>query len=457
MNPSSAWISDDNAAMLTDLYELTMIQAYYHEDLHGEAVFDLFSRRLPSSRNYLIACGLDDALRYLELIRFTNESIAYLESTGKFTTNFLKWLKDLRFTGDVYAVPEGTPVFANEPIVQVVAPIAEAQLAETFLINQVQLQTMLASKASRIVHAASGRTVVDFGLRRAQGTDAGMKAARAFYVAGVDATSNVLAGQVYDIPIAGTMAHSYIEAHDDEYEAFRAFAEFYPETTLLVDTYDTLEGVRKVIELAREMGENFAVKAVRLDSGDLDELSKQTRRLLDEAGLESVGIFVSGGLDERIMAGLLADGAPINGFGIGSAMAVSQDAPALDSAYKLASYAGEGRMKLSPHKSTLPGRKQVYRMNEGTEEAHDVIGRVDEAVDGRPLLVPVMRGGQRLDAWRVELHEAREHCRRQVEMLPSSLRRLEPADPPYRVEVSAGLREDAERLKQRLTHERANT
>ncbi len=236
-------------ALFTDLYELTMLQAYFEEDMAGRAAFSLFVRRLPERRNYLLACGLEDVLAFLETLRFDEAALAYLDGLGRFSSRFLAWLRDLRFTGDVHAVPEGTPVFANEPILEIEAPIAEAQLVETFVINQVHLQTVLASKAARVVDAAAGRIVVDFGLRRIHGIDAGLKSARAFHVAGVQATSNVAAGQRYGLKVAGTMAHSYIQAHDDEYEAFRAFARLYPDTVLLVDTYDTLAGVRKVVDL----------------------------------------------------------------------------------------------------------------------------------------------------------------------------------------------------------------
>ena len=440
------WVDDDRAALLTDLYELTMLQAYRREGMTGEAVFSLFVRRLPESRNYLLACGLDDALRYLERLRFDDEALAWLSSRPEFRPDFLDWLGALRFTGDVHAVPEGTPVFAEEPILEVVAPIAEAQLAETFLMNQVHFQTTVASKAARVVHAAGGGTVVDFGLRRMHGTDAGLKAARAFHVAGVSATSNVLAGLVYGVPIAGTMAHSYIQAHDSELDAFREFARLYPDTILLVDTYDTLEGVRRVIDLAREMGPDFRVRGVRIDSGDLLELSRRARRMLDDAGLASVEIFASGGLDEHAIADLVAGGAPITGYGVGTRMGVATDAPALDIAYKLAAYAGRGRTKLSPGKEILPGRKQVFRVEEDGRSARDVIARHDEELPGRPLLSPVMVGGRRLPAGRADLDELRARARREIARLPNEVRSLAPAEPPYPVETSAALRAEHARV-----------
>ena len=333
-----------NFAIFTDLYELTMLQAYVEEGMEEQATFSLFTRRLPERRNYLLACGLDDVLSYLETLRFDEESLKYLASLGRFKNSFLAWLRDFRFTGDVHAIPEGTPVFANEPILEITAPIAEAQLAETFVVNQIHLQTTLASKAARVVTAARDRAVVDFGARRIHGTDAAIKAARAFYIAGVAATSNVLAGKIYGLPVTGTMAHSFVQAWDDEKDAFRSFVRLYPDTVLLVDTYDTLKGVGRVCELARELGDQFKVRAVRLDSGDLAELARRTRETLDAAGLGKVEIFASSGLDEDVIDDLVTRGAPITGFGVGTKMGVSEDAPSLDIAYKLCAYAGQGRV-----------------------------------------------------------------------------------------------------------------
>jgi nicotinate phosphoribosyltransferase len=423
-------------ALFTDLYELTMLEAYLEEEMHEVATFSLFVRHLPARRNFLLACGLADVLSFLESLRFDPAGLAYLESLGRFSPRLLSYLETLRFTGDVYAVAEGTPIFAGEPLVEIEAPIAEAQLVETFVMNQIHLQTLLASKAARVVEAAVGREVVDFGLRRAHGTDAGLKAARSFHIGGVHATSNMAAGQAYGLRVAGTLAHSYIQAHDDEYEAFRRFARLYPDTTLLVDTYDTLDGVRKVIRLARELGPQFHVSAVRLDSGDLAGLAIQTRRLLDDAGLEWVRIFGSGGLDEDEIARLLAIGAPIDAFGVGTEMAVSRDAPGLDIVYKLVEYAGRSRLKLSTGKILLPGPKQIFRIERDGVADHDVLARRDEAHAGRPLLQRVMARGRRCPKGQVTLDEARAHTRVELQRLPSRLRRLEPADPPYAVEVS---------------------
>jgi nicotinate phosphoribosyltransferase len=438
--------------LLTDLYELTMVQAYFEEHMSEVAVFSLFVRRLPERRNYLVACGLDDVLSFLETLHFDQAALAYLDSLGRFSTRFLQYLEQLRFTGDVYAVPEGTPVFANEPLAEIEAPIAEAQLIEAFVMNQIHLQTVLASKAARVVEAAQGRQVVDFGLRRMHGTDAGLKAARAFHIAGVHATSNVAAGQAYGLRVAGTLAHSYIQAHDDEYEAFRAFARLYPDTVLLVDTYDTLAGVRKVVDLARELGPGFRVSAVRLDSGDLYDLAIKTRRILDEAGLRHVTIFASGGLNEDEIARLVAAGAPIEGFGVGTDMGVSRDAPSLDIAYKLVEYAGRARLKLSPGKALLPGRKQVFRVERDGVADHDVLGRRDDQLRGRALLQHVMAGGQRSPAGRVTLDGARARARSELDRLPPRLRGIEPASPPYAVGLSPALAKDRDALHRQ--HER---
>lgn len=429
----------DNLALFTDLYELSMAQAYFDEGMTDDAVFSLFVRRLPRQRNFLLACGLDSVLDYLENLRFDEDDLAYLRSLGKFSDHFLAHLRDFRFSGTVFAVPEGTPIFANEPILEIVAPLLEAQIIETFVMNQVHLQTVLSSKAQRIVMVAEGRPVIDFGPRRMHGVDAALKAARAFYIGGVAATSNVLAGKLYQVPVAGTMAHSYIQAHDDEREAFRRFVRLYPETVLLIDTYDTLEGARRVIELAGTLGEQFKVSAVRLDSGDLLALSREVRELFDKAGLGKIEIFASGGLDEYQITQLVSSEAPIDGFGVGTSMGVSKDAPDLDIAYKLCEYAGVGRLKLSPGKPILPGRKQIFRLSENGADVRDVVAQADEHLPGRPLLETVMCNGKRLAAGRVKLASARAYASQQVANLPEEIRGITPAETPYLVDVSSEL------------------
>jgi nicotinate phosphoribosyltransferase len=446
--PRSPLLPTFSPALFTDLYELTMMQAYFDEGLHDQAVFSLFVRKLPPRRNFLLACGLDDVLTFLEQVRFDDAAIDYLRSLGRFSTAFLDYLRGWRFTGDVYAVPEGTPVFPNEPILEIEAPIAEAQLVETFVINQVQLETVLASKTARVVAAAAGRPIVDFGARRMHGVDSGLKAARAFHIAGVHATSNLAAGQAYGLPVAGTLAHSYIQAHDTEREAFRAFARLYPETVLLVDTYDTPAGVRHVIELARELGSDFRVTGVRLDSGDLASLAFEARRLLDAAGLQAVTIFASGGLNEDEIGKLVAAGAPIDAFGVGTDMGVSRDAPSLDIAYKLVEYAGRGRTKLSPGKSLLPGRKQVFRFERNGVADYDVIARRDEMMWGRALLTCSMSQGTRTGAGRVTLADARRCAEVELSRLPPALRHLDPAPTAYEVTISDHLANDRDALRQ---------
>lgn len=445
----SDWIDESDRALLTDLYELTMLQAYWSEGMHEDAVFSIFVRELPPERNFLLACGLESVLDYLERLSFPPRHLDYLRTTGLFGEPFLEWLGQLRFTGDVFALPEGTPVFGEEPILELIAPLPQAQVIETFVLNQVHVQTLIASKAARVVQAAAGRDVVDFGLRRTHGIDAGLKAARASWIAGASGTSNVLAGQTYGIPVTGTMAHSYIQAHADEPEAFRAFTSIYPDTVLLVDTYDTLAGVRNVIRLAREMGDDFSVRAIRLDSGDLAELARASRALLDEAGLPGVRIFASGGLDEHSIERLVSAGAPIDAFGVGTRMGVSADRPSLDIVYKLTEYAGRARTKLSTGKKLLPGRKQVFREQHDGTLVGDTIAAHGEDAPGSPLLRQVMRRGRRTDAGQEGISTVRERARAAMESLPPALRRLTPADPPYPVHVTPRLAELQRDLVQR--------
>jgi len=441
------------SGLFTDLYELTMMQVYFEQGMNEEAVFSLFVREVPKQRNFLLACGLETVLDYLERLHFTDADIAYLKSLERFSPAFLDWLREFRFTGEVHAVKEGTPVFADEPILEVVAPLPQAQLIETMVMNQIQLQTLLATKAQRMVAAADGRAVLDFGARRMHGVDAALKAARAFTIAGVTGTSNVLAGRVYGVPVAGTMAHSYIQSHDNELEAFRDFMRVYPDTVLLVDTYDTLEGVQKVIELARELGDDFCISGVRLDSGDLFELSCETRRMLDAAGLKRVKIIASGGLDEYGISELLRRGAPVDGFGVGTSMGVSDDLPVLDIAYKLCEYAGTGRVKLSSGKPVLPGRKQIFRCFDGNRAVGDVVARAHESHEGRALLEPVMRDGRRLASGRADVMALRDDAQRAVSQLPASVRGIAPADPPYPISISDALTAHQQAVGDKVRHQ----
>jgi nicotinate phosphoribosyltransferase len=422
------------SALFTDLYELTMSAAYFAEGMDRRGVFELFFRRMPPTRNFIIAAGLDEVLSYLEHLHFSADDLAYLADQDRFSREFLDFLAELRFTGDVHALPEGTPVFPDEPLIRVEAPVIEAQLVETLVLNQIHFQSIAASKAARVVIAADGRDVVDFGSRRAHGTDAALKVARTSYLAGAAGTSNVLAGKLYGVPIFGTMAHSYIQSHDDEAEALRAFAEVHPDTTLLVDTYDTLEGVRTVVELSRDDERPLRVSGIRLDSGDLGELARKSRRLLDEHTIRA----------------LVASGAPIDGFGVGTNMAVSDDAPGLDMAYKLVAYAGRPRMKLSTSKVMHPGPKQVFRSFDAGRMVHDVIARADEELAGEPLLEPVMRGGRRLAAGGISLEGARARAREQLGRLPDRLLGIEPGDLEYPVSFSPALEWTLEDLSRSL-------
>jgi nicotinate phosphoribosyltransferase len=434
------WVSDSNAALLTDLYELTMLQSYYDEGMNETAVFDLFIRRLPPHRNYLVACGLEHVLHYLETVAFSDDALDYLRSLNRFSSGFLEELREFRFTGDVYAVPEGTIVFANEPLIEIIAPLSQAQLVETFIMNQIQLATLAASKAARIVVAAAGRSVVDFGARRMHGADSAIKQPRAFYVGGVDSTSSVLAGNMWGIPVTGTMAHSYILAFESEMEAFRRFVRTYPAGILLIDTYDIMNGLENVIRLAAELGPDFRAAGVRLDSGDLSRHARDVRDRLDAAGLNQLKIFASSSLDEYEVHRLVSTGTPIDGFGIGRHLATSSDAPVLDTAYKLAEYAGRPKMKLSESKATLPGKKQVFRERSGGKAVRDVIALMDEhAVPGEPLLVKVMENGRRTRPPE-KLDACRLRCQEQRAALPEGLMSLEKAEHPYVVELSSRLR-----------------
>jgi nicotinate phosphoribosyltransferase len=431
-------------ALLVDLYQLTMGQGYVNEGISERfASFSLFFRRLPDGWGYALAAGLDDFLAYLEELRFTEDELAYLRSTGLFTGAYLDRLQQLRFTGDVRALREGTAFLPDEPVLEVTAPLLEGQLVETMAINLLHLPTLIASKAARSVDAAGGRQLVDFSLRRTHGGEAGMKVARASYLAGFDATSNVLAGRDYGIPIAGTMAHSFVEAFADEREAFRAYARAYPDRSiLLVDTYDVVEGTRRAIEVGRELEQaGHRLRGVRIDSGELLGLSRRARGLLDEAGFDDAIVFVSGGLDERDVGGLLAAGAPIGGFGIGSKMGTAVDAAFLDMAYKLVEFDGRPTLKLSAGKATLPGRKQVWR-----RDGLDMLAPADASGDGEPLLVDVMTGGRRSHA--EPLAQIRARARRERDELPAERRGVDAVPGEVRVDPELG------RLRERLVSAR---
>lgn len=436
-------MSLESTALLTDLYQLTMLQAYVEQRMEEPAVFEFSVRTLPPQRAFLVAAGLDQAVSYLETLRFEPEELAWLQEDGRFSADFIRYLEGLRFSGDVHAMPEGTVFFPNEPILRVTAPLPQAQLVESRLINLLQFQTVIASKAARSVLAAPGKLLVDFGMRRAHGAEAALLAARASYLAGFSGTSNVLAGRVFGTPLYGTVAHSFIEAHDDEAQAFRNFARSRRDNVVfLLDTYDTEAAAKTLVALApRLQADGVTIKAVRLDSGDLAAHAKAVRRMLDAGGLREVQIFASGGLDELALRNLLEAGAPIDGFGVGTRMGVSADAPSLDCAYKLQEYAGRPRLKRSEGKSTLPGRKQVYRAyGANGRMASDTVSLEDDPQEGQALLEPVMRAGRRLAAPQ-PLAEIRARVSRELSRLPEPLRRVasDPPSPPYPVKVAPAL------------------
>ncbi|MEU8345188.1 nicotinate phosphoribosyltransferase [Actinomadura meyerae] len=433
-----------SGGLLTDLYEVTMAASYLRRGMTGPATFSLFVRDLPPGRGFLISCGLADCLPFLEDYRLTPDDLDYLATEQRFDDTALRALERLRFTGDVRAVPEGRVVFAGEPLLEVTAPIAEAQLVETVLLNHISFQTTLATKAERCVRAAGGAQVVDFAFRRTQGIDAAFAVARASYIAGFAGTSNVEAARRYGIPATGTMAHSYIEAFPDENAAFTAFTADFPDrTTLLVDTYDTIGGVEAAIRAARRAGQAH-LAGIRLDSGDLGALAVQARHLLDQEGMTSTRIVASGGLDEYRIAELTAAGAPIDVYGVGTRMGVSADAPYVDSAYKLVAYGDRPVMKLSAKKATAPGAKQVYRGPSG-----DLVTLLDEPApaDMEPLLVPVMESGRRI-APTEPLQAARDRRAADVAALPHQVTRFHS---PETVDVA--LSEDLQRCRDRLRAE----
>ena len=437
--------------LLTDLYQLNMIQAYLDHGETNTAVFELFFRTLPRRRGFLLAAGLEQTLDYFETLRFSAAEIEWLGSTGRFKKNLLDYLGTFRFSGDVHAMPEGTAVFASEPVLRVTAPLPQAQFVESRLINILHFQSLVAAKAARIVLAAPGKVLVDFGLRRAHGAEAGLMAARASYIAGFAGTATVLAGEMFGIPLYGTMAHSFIEAFDDEGRAFEAFARARPDNlVLLLDTYDTEAAARKVVTLApRLKAAGITLRAVRLDSGDLITLSKSVRSILDNGDLRDVTIFVSGGLDEDALAGFIRAGAPIDGIGIGTSMTTSSDVPAIDCVYKLQEYAGVARRKKSENKATWPGRKQVWRRyGADGRMTGDTLALEGHDKPGEGLLRLVMQNGRRVRP-SPPLDDIRQRVMRDLERLPESLRRLE-AGTTYPVDVADELRTLAAEVDRRM-------
>jgi len=439
------------SALVTDLYQITMMAGYHALGDDRPRTFELFVRTLPPHRRYLVAAGLDTALDYLESLRFTAEEIAWLRQVPALapvpSAFFDEFLPRFTFRGEVWAVEEGEPVFPNEPLLRVTAPAPQAQLVETALLAIITHQTSVASKAARVVRAAAGRPVVEFGSRRAPGLEASVLAARAACIAGCVGTSNVEAGRRFDLPVAGTMAHSWVLGFPDEVDAFRGFmALFGDATTLLIDTYDTVAAARRIV------AEGLRPSAVRLDSGDLFQLSREVRAVFDAAGLSATRIMASGDLDEHKVARLVGEGAPIDAFGVGTSIAAVTDAPALGGVYKLVETTADGVpqpvAKRSVGKMTLPGRKQVWRVTRGGTASHDVLALEGETVDGaRPLLRCVMRGGRRIEP-RPAVSAIQARCLERLRELPAEVRdRLDDAtEAPYRVELSRGLAQLTERV-----------
>ncbi len=431
--------------IFTDLYELTMAQCYWEKKMSAQAVFSLFFRDLPVKRGYFVAAGIDDAIDALCNAAFTEDDMTYLESTGIFSRDFLDWLEGFRFTGEIRAVAEGAIVFENEPLLEVRAPIIEAQIAETLLINQVGFPSLVAAKAARCVEAAGKRPVVDFSARRTQGIDASLKTARCSYMAGFAATSNVLAGKLYGIPVTGTMAHSFVMAHEKEIDAFYSYAEIFPDKCIfLIDTYDTIEGAKLAARVAKQMEKKGKrLFAVRLDSGDMIELSKAVREILDQAGLHETKIFASSGFDEFEIQRLVGSGAVIDAFGVGTKLGVSADAPYGDIVYKMVEYNGRDVAKKSPGKSTLPGEKQVLRiLDENGMMMHDIIvkkgERITKAENMSPLLEKIVQNGERIRP-ASSLNEARQRFSQQYESLPQEVKDLnKPARYPVLLSAALG-------------------
>jgi len=432
-----------NLALFTDLYELTMAASYYDHGMFEPATFSLFIRKYPTSRRYFISAGLADVLDYLKDLKFASDDLNYLEETGLFKPGFLSYLEKFRFTGDVFAIPEGRLFFVNEPIIEITAPLIESQIVETFIINAINLQVMIATKASRCVHVAWPRKLVDFSLRRTHGIDAGMKVARASFIGGFEGTSNVLAGKIYGIPIFGTMAHSFVISFEKEIDAFRAFAQSFPENVvLLVDTYDTVSGTVKAAEVGREMAlKGQKLKGVRLDSGDIAHLSREVRKILKRTGLRETTIFASGAFDEYKIQRILDQAGDIDSFGVGTKMGVSADAPYLDMAYKLVKYAGRPVLKLSPEKITLASEKQIFRFTTSKGKLkRDVIGlREDKLEGGEPLLNRVMTRGKVISEFS-DLFHIQKVFLDEFSKLDFKLKSLEKKETEYRVSLSPKLK-----------------
>ncbi|WP_067620259.1 nicotinate phosphoribosyltransferase [Dissulfuribacter thermophilus] len=430
-----------DSPLLTDLYQLTMAQVYVEKGLTGTACFEFFVRELPAERNFLVASGIQEIINFLKNFSFSSEDLKFLESTGLFNKDFLEYLSELQFKGDVYAMDEGTVFFPMEPVLQVKAPLPLAQLLETRIINVLQYSILITSKAARVSLASRGKTVVDFGLRRAHGGEAGLLAAKSSYIGGFNGTSTVLAGKLYGIPIFGTMAHSYIQAHRNELEAFLNFARTYPQRPIfLVDTYDVKQGVETAIKATQILKkEGINPFGIRIDSGDLSEESRMARLLLDEAGYNDIKIIASGDLDEYSVARLVESNAPIDGFGVGTRVVTSVDVPYLNCAYKLVEYSGKKTFKRSKGKATLPGQKQVIRhFDENGGMIFDELVLCDKTMNtsatAKCLLKPIVEQGKVVNS-AFAIEDARQRLRTSLNMLPNHLKALHKA-PVYEVRIN---------------------
>ncbi len=445
-------IRQSSLCLATDLYEFTMAASYFKLNLNKKATFSLFMRKPPADRSFFISAGLYEALSILESFSFSKEELLYLKSLKMFPEDFLEFLRTFHFEGDVWALPEGTIFFPNEPVLEVTAPLIQAQLVETLIINAINLETMISSKAARCVLAAKNKAVIDFSARRTQGIEAGLKVARSSYIAGFVATSNCLAGKMFGIPVTGTMAHSFVESFDKEEDAFRAFCKLFPNNSVfLVDTYDTIKGTHSAIKVAKEMEKKGKkLIGIRIDSGDLVEMSKKARKLLDEAGLKYVKIFVSGGLDEYKINQLIKEDSPIDAFGVGTKMGVSADAPYLNTVYKMVEIGDRAVAKLSPKKVTWSGKKQIYRcLDEKGFIKRDILGLRDEKVKGAiPLLIPVMEKGKIVHQENLNTIKARASS--ELESLPNEFKDIEKT-PNMEVKPSRGLRELQQQVLKELS------
>ncbi len=430
------------SALLVDLYQINMMKSFWDRRMNQTAMFEFYVRRLPKERGFLLAAGLEQVLEYLETLNFSDQDLDWLKDQLLLPQDFLDYLKSFRFTGRVEALPEGTVFFQEEPVLRITAPLLEAQFVETRIINLLQYQTMIASKAGRIVLSAPGKSLVDFGLRRAHGAEAGLLSARASYLAGFSGTATVQAGALFDIPLYGTMAHSFVQVHDRESDAFEHFVRSHPQNTvLLLDTYHTEQAAEKVVTLASRLKkEGITIQAVRIDSGDLGAHSKKVRSILDAGDCPEIKILASSNLDEHSIRQLVQEGAPIDGFGIGTRLVTSQDVPCLECAYKLQEYDGVPKRKLAEGKKTWPGRKQVFRnYDDRGRMCGDILSLETEPQQGTPLLKEFLNKGRRLQP-PTSLEASRSIASQQLNTLPKALKQLE-THSPYPVEISLALEE----------------